>query len=315
MYDNIKIIQYFINEEQRLRCFNELKKRVIRYNGNDKNYLFGYIKNMNLKITQNNLTIHGSIAKFLNGENCTPLKRKDVEIAIHQLEDEIGIELSNAIVKYVEFGPSFIVKENLGKYFNLFGWAPKLGKSIHFLNSRETATVTYKSKTGFQEFILYNKTEEMIKKGAKKKIPTNFTGQNVFRLEYKIKNIRGIREKFGRDLTLYDLFEKNIYQTFQKLFLEFYNSIEKYGRTIFVHKSETIRQYKDNFYELQRQIHPDEYNEYHREVKEAGKIPNRYFSAIRSNDRKRSKNFQISNTSPLIAELDALVQKAALSSD
>ena len=297
-----------------------INKKLIRSYGNHKSFSYGYIGNMHLKINRDRLVIHGSIAKFLNQENCTPLKRTDVERSIHKLEDEIGIKLNNAIVTYVEFGPSIIVNENPGRYLDLFGWPPRLGKTTEssetesiktdFLFSGQKATVTYRSKTGYQEFIVYNKIKEMEGKRAKNKIPPNFKGKNVFRLEYKIKNPHGIKDKFGRKLTLYDLFDENVYKKFQLLFLEFYNSIEKYGRTVFVHNVTTPKEFIETFFERQRQLHPDEYNDFHREVIDSGKISSTTLSRIRSGDKKRSEDLQKSDTSPLIAELDEKVKDA-----
>jgi hypothetical protein len=313
MFDNIKLslnLNTFFTEDRRLLWINEIKEKFEKIYGHTEDYLCWKIRNMKFRITSDRLVIHGSIAKFINNENCTPLNRSSVEKAIHLLEDEIGINLKNAKVIYCEFGPSLIVKEIPGKYLSFFGWPPNLSKSVNYSNSREITTITYKSKTGYQEFILYNKINEMLNKRAKQNIPEFYAGKNVVRLEYKIKNLRGINEKFGRELSAYDLFDVCIYQKFQNLFFEFYNSIEKCGRAVNFQNPKTPKQFRDNFCEFQRQMHPDEYNEYHRAVKESGVMPDKTLSRIRTEDRKRSKNTQISDTAPLIEELDKQVNEA-----
>jgi len=239
----------------------------------------------------------------------------DVEKAILKLKEKFEIDLSKSKLTYVEFGPSIIVNENPGKYLNLFGWPPRLKKYIVSSHTKEISTVTYESETGYQEFILYNKLKEMEDKGLRSKkneikIPKDYIGKNVIRIEYKIKTSSGILDRFGRVLTAHDLYNESIYNVFQKMFLDFYNSIEKNGRTIYINNSKTPKQFVENFYERQRHLHPDEFNEYNQEVIESGIMKSKDLSFIRSKDRKRSQDIQISNTAPLIVELDMKINKA-----
>jgi len=94
------------------------------------------------------------------------------------------------------------------------------------------------------------------------------------------------------------------------MFLDFYNSIEKIGRTVFIHNSRTPKQFVENFYERQRHLHPDDFNEYIQEVIESRMMKSKDLSNIRSLNRKRSQNIQKSSTAPLIAELDMKINEA-----
>ncbi len=134
------------------------------------------------------------------------------------------------------------------------------------------------------------------------------------RLEYRIIRRRGIRAKFGRDLTAYDLFNYEIYRKLQGLFLESYKAIPKNGRHVFIDTAKTITPAK--FEELQaeqwRQSYPEEYNAYLQRLKESGAVTNKSLERIRARNRKQNKDYTISDTSPLIAELDSHVYNAAM---
>ena len=88
----------------------------------DVNSYSGHLKNMGVYQNLDGTIIHGSLAKFLNSENITPLTRVQIEIAIRKLEEDTGLDLSTAIIRGLEFGVSIITKEKPSEYFKLFGY-------------------------------------------------------------------------------------------------------------------------------------------------------------------------------------------------
>lgn len=172
------------------------------------------LKNMVIFKNLNSLTILGSLAKYLHNENMTPLNREGVKQAIKKLERDIGLRLNCAFVCSVEFGASIITKEKPFEYLCLFENTKRLTRhEASKLTGIET--VAYSSDTGAFGFIGYDKTKEMEKR--KQDIPQLFFNTNVLRLEYKIRQRRGIEAKFNGDLLAYNLFDGKVYKRFQEL--------------------------------------------------------------------------------------------------
>ena len=107
----------------------------------------------------------------------------------------------------------------------------------------------------------------------------------------------------------YDLFSENVYQVFQRLFLERYMDIDKMGRQIYSNKSKNLTPSKIR--ELQaeqyRQNYPKEYQYFIQKSKEAGQLSPRSLERIRAANRKYNRNVSISDQNTLIKELDAYV--------
>jgi hypothetical protein len=53
---------------------------------------------MGVFIGLDSIIIHGSLAKYLNGENVSNMTLQQVEEAIRKLENEIGLNLDTAII-------------------------------------------------------------------------------------------------------------------------------------------------------------------------------------------------------------------------
>ena len=209
MIDNIclKILRY--DNEEILEHLQDSWRR------DDKTYT-GHIRNMGIYISPGIIIIHGSLAKFLNGENVSTLTFGQIEKAIRELENETGLSLETAIVTTVELGISLITSEPVAKYLKLFGFPARFTRH-EYAKITGVETISYSSPTGSYQFTGYDKVQEVQSK-KKQKIPESLEGKNILRLEYKIKKRRGIKAKFRRDLTAYDLFNPILYRKLQNLF-------------------------------------------------------------------------------------------------
>jgi hypothetical protein len=275
----------------------------------DVNTYSGHIRNMGVYKNLDGINIHGSIAKYLNTENLTPLTRGQVKEAIRKLEAETGLDLSMAIVKSLEIGISVFTKEKPSEYLKLFG-NPAIVTRREFSKTTGVETITYATKTGASQFTGYDKIQEM--KSRKGNLHLFFSDDsNVLRLEYKIVRRRGIQARFKRDLRAYDLFDRDIYRKLQSLFLEAYNAIPKLGRQCYFSKLDNITPTKwtETLAEQYRQIHPKECLYLQQTLRESGALSDKNRERIRAADRRRAKDFSISDKSPVIAELDELVRR------
>lgn len=273
----------------------------------DVNTYKGKLKNMVIWHNLNCLTVFGSLAKYLNDENMTPLNRKEVKQAIKRLEKNIGLSLKSAIVSSVEFGTSIITNEKPFEYLDLFWYTKRLAR-VKTTKWTGVETVLYTTPTGSFEFCGYDKVKEMLDNN--KEIPLLFNGANVLRLEYKIRKRKGIQAKFNdNDLTAYSLFDENVYKKFQELFLDAYKDIDKMGRLVYGDKSENITPLKvlNLQAEQYRQSFPKDYRYNIQQLIEAGKLFPKSLERIRAKNHKLGNDFSISDQSILIEELDALV--------
>lgn len=272
----------------------------------------GTIGTMRVYQNLDGATIHGSLAKYLQGENMSPLSRAGVRAAIEKLEKELGLDLAAAAVGSVEIGTSIILKERPAEYLRLFGDPAVYTKSV-YSKAGFFESVSYGTSTGAFQFSAYDKGREMTDK--RQAIPPLFSGHNVLRLEYRIIRRRGIGARFGRDLTAYDLFDYEVYRKLQGLFWAAYKGIPKTGRRVYIDtaKPMTPARLEQLQAEQYRQSFPLEYKAGLQTLKEAGALTGKNLERIRARDRRQGRDFAISDKSPLIAELDTHVYNAALS--
>ena len=253
------------------------------------------------------IIIHGSLAKFLKGENVSNISHLQVKEAIWKLEKETGISFEEAIIKSIEYGVSFITKETPAEYLKLFGYPARYIRH-EYATITGVETVTYSTQSGSYQFTGYNKVLEVQRK-KKQNIPALFEGLNVLRLEYKITRRRGMQAKFHRDLTAYDLFNPIIYKKLQNFFVETYQAIPKFGWQSDITKLEKITP-KQWFYllaEQYRQTFPKEYLYYLKVLKESGALTEKSLERIRAANREMGRKYSLAEKSLLIEELDGLV--------
>jgi hypothetical protein len=207
----------------------------------------------------------------------------------------------------VELGVSIETKENPSEYLRLFGNRTRFTR--HEYSSRKgTETITYSKLKGSFQFSGYDKTTEAIQKH--KQIPTMFEGLNILRLEYKIVRRRGIKAKFHRGLTDYDLFNPAVYEKFKTLFLEAYQTIPKFGRQFYVDSFVNItpKKWDEILAEQYRHSFPNEYRDLIQSLRESGAISDKSFEWIRATERRREREYNMVDKSPLVVELDEKVR-------
>jgi len=283
--------------------------RTDGYRGDDFRWQ-GSIGPIHIRQYPNRFTILVSLPKLLFGENVTVLHRKDVERAIHEVEERIKLGLEKAKVCSVEIGSSIVTSRSAGEYLVLFGDCPRFKQWV-CCQFGKVESVTYFTPKGSYKFIGYDKALQMIEGG--RQVPPAYQGGNIFRLEYVIKNSQGIREKFGDGLTAYDLFVPDVYAKLKRLFHGFYLSIVKNGRGICMELWDgpvTPKGFKDMLAEQFRQRFPDECRRLISEKRLKGQMSDSSYNLLRSwfmAANPKDRGLPASARNDLIAELDALV--------
>jgi hypothetical protein len=273
----------------------------------DINTYSGHIQNMGGFMSLDSVIIHGSLAKYLNGENVSVLTIWQVEEAVRKLENETGFNLETAIVKMVECGVSVITTEQPAEYLKLFGYPARYTRH-EYATMTGVETITYSTQSGSYQFTGYNKTLEVQRK-KKQSIPSWLEGANILRLEYRIVRRRGLQAKFRRDLTAYDLFTPAVYWELQNLFIEAYQAIPKFGWQYQIETEEKVtpKKWFELLAERYRQIFPKECLHLLKVLKESGALTDKNLERIRAANRAREKKYKLVESSHLIRELDDLV--------
>ena len=75
----------------------------------DTNTIKGHIKNFGISQNIDGIFLQGSLAKYLNDENITPLTKEQIKESVYLLQDDLKVDFSNAIVTGLEFGTSIIL--------------------------------------------------------------------------------------------------------------------------------------------------------------------------------------------------------------
>ena len=117
----------------------------------DINTYSGHIQNMGVFISLDSVIIHGSLAKYLNGENVSNLTRWQVREAIQKLEDEINLSLETAVVKMIECGVSIITTHPPAEYLKLFGYPARYTRH-EYATMTGVETVTYSTQSGSYQY-------------------------------------------------------------------------------------------------------------------------------------------------------------------
>jgi hypothetical protein len=266
----------------------------------------GRIKNMRIRVGVGGATIQGSLPKFFQGENISPLDRRAVAAALEALGGALGFDLGEAAVRSLEVGVSVIVKEQPGKYIDLFGNLPRYSRNDYHNSRGILECRSYFTKTGPFGFSLYDKVAEM----AGKPTPELFKGCDVLRLELRIKKAAGLTALMGQNLTAADLSDYAIYRRLQGHFLRFYEDIPKTGRIVYSNMSEreTAAGLTAKCAEAFRQGNRAAYDRMLAGSFAAGCMTRECFDRIRAADRKRGGDWGVSYPGPLLAELDDKVR-------
>lgn len=265
----------------------------------DKNTFHGHIKNIKAFQNLDGCILHGSIAKYLNGENITPLTRAQLKQAVLLLQQDTGLDFSQAIVISLEIGTSITLKNPVLEYLLCFD-SMNDSRYIRFRadTCKELQSINYRTNTGGFEFSCYDKIQEM-----KEPIPELYLNDNVLRLELRIKSRQTIRGIFKKDLSPLELYSKETIAELKKQFADFYKSIPKTKQIVYANFSKQITpaELTDKLAEAFRQSHPEEYNSIIKILTAKGCLTKKNLERIRA---KNKHSNVLSEKNELINELD-----------
>ena len=200
----------------------------------------GSINNLTVQVKNGSISIDGSLAKFLYGNNIETLDRDSTEEAINKLSKCLGINIDEADITELEFGTNFIMKQPIYNYIN------KLNElSGFYINKMNNESLYYnsigrtKGSKGKNNKVLvfYDKSKE-----SKNDLLNGINNQNLLRFEvrYNGRICRQLKQQEVKAKTLYDPI---FYQIMLNDYIEHYRMIPKSKEAKFI--IESIKSPKD----------------------------------------------------------------------
>ena len=193
-------------------------------------YMSGYLKNIKVSLQYDiitkiaiRLTVLGSVPKFLFNNNIASCSPSDIQTFIDTISSALDIDVSMAIVSWLDFGLNFCVTRPVPDYITAINRYPRIHKSQY-----EGETVTFAAKSKSKVITFYDKIKEV--KASKNKlqptnIPQEFYDLNILRYEVRYRKQPYKKFKREKPIQLKDLtpngFHKLLFEhlkaTFQKV--------------------------------------------------------------------------------------------------
>lgn len=178
---------------------------------------FGNLEGLKVSVSVGGLSVIGSLAKFLFGNNVYPLDRRATAQALEKLGDALHIQVSKANVTGLEFGANFPMKHPVTDYLARLGVMPRLERVQVTPNS-----LRYEGRGKQQPkvFAFYDKTAEA------KGIECLNELANLLRYEIRL-NGRVPYQLSVPDVKASALYELSFYRVMAKYYQDSYYSISK----------------------------------------------------------------------------------------
>lgn len=180
-----------------------------------------------LKVSQNSfgVEVSGSLAKFLHGENITPMDLRGAADAVAKLSDALHLRMDEAQVTRLEFGRTFEVSRPVPDYLQRLGDKPRMKRNcfaqgaLYYLN---------KGKEQTRVLAFYDKGEEARASGMS--MPAGLESSNLLRYELRFCK-RVAQQAKAREVTAATLCDERFYRHMVELWRDNYFSISKTNKT------------------------------------------------------------------------------------
>ena len=210
---NISIDRSDINENTDLMGEIGTRIEIDPYYSNELK-VEGKLGNLKVVITEMEIKVYGSIAKYLNGDNLETLSLEKLRDAVKKLENELGVPVHKGKIKRVDLAGTFQMKEKPLLYLK------KLGSLQGFIRNTFSSDTLYYARGKEIQLCFYDKGKEM---GVK-----SLEAGNLLRYECRFHR-KGIRRLFKRDLTVGDILGEKAFNVFISRWYGVYTTISKVG--------------------------------------------------------------------------------------
>jgi hypothetical protein len=181
-------------------------------------YTNGHLKNLRISISETRITVQGSLAKYLNGNNVNLLNKSQTKKAILMISRELNLPVQLATVTRIDIAMNLTMNQPPELY------RKHLGQARYFKKKTFDTTVYYKKKA--EEIIFYDKLDELKNHHQPYK---HLLSSNLLRIEYRAMknpaNLMGLPS-----LQAFQIYEVGIYSALLEKFRFTFESIEKLSK-------------------------------------------------------------------------------------
>lgn len=182
---------------------------------------FGHLEGLKVSVFVGGVSVVGSLAKYLYGNNVYPLGRHTTAQAVEKLSDALHIQADNINVTGLEFGDNFLMKRPVPEYLAKLGDIPRLERVQITPNS-----VRYEGtgKLHPQTFVFYDKIADATAKEMT--YPEGLKGANMLRYEMRL-NGRLSHQLRIQEVTASTLYQLPFYRMMVRRYQDTYFSVKK----------------------------------------------------------------------------------------
>jgi hypothetical protein len=181
-----------------------------------QSYVTGNILGMNVSVSNNGISLKGSICKSYLGNNFKTLTRQDTQRAIEQLADVTLLPVQEANLTKIDFANNFIVSCTPESYYYF------LGDCQHFDRIIYQRSIAYLNSLRYKTF--YNKIAEGKSKGEV--IPAIWANKHVLRYELRYTS-RLLKQFNTTQIQAKDLYKESFYIDMVSRWIKEYEAIKK----------------------------------------------------------------------------------------
>ena len=180
-----------------------------------------------LRVSQSSfgVEVSGSLAKFLHGENITPMDLRGAADAVAKLSDALHLRMNGAKVTRLEFGRTLEVSRPVAGYLQRLGDVPRMRRNVfapgalYYLN---------KGKEQNKALVFYDKGDEARASGMA--IPAGLESASLLRYELRFYK-RVAQQAKAREVTAATLCDERFFRYMVELWQDNYFSISKTNKT------------------------------------------------------------------------------------
>jgi len=183
----------------------------------------GKLKNYSVCVSDNGISMKGSLAKNHFGDNIHTLTRKDAQRAIEELSDRLHIDINVAKVTRLDISTVLYTKYPPADYY------PYLGQKPYFERLQSTPDTLYYNNHQ-KQIVFYDKKKEATDKGVQ--IPEILKNANLLR--YELRYTKRINKQLNADVTAGKLYVRPFYDSLIENWYKELKEIQKLKKQSFM---------------------------------------------------------------------------------
>ena len=257
----------------------------------------GRLKNYFVSVYESGISLYGSLAKYLLGDNIQTLTRKDVQKAIKALGDDLHTDISAARVTRLDISNLLYTKHPPADYFRYLGEKPYF-KRLEVAKDETLRYINYQRQIEF-----YDKAKEA--EAHDTPIPENLQDMNLLR--YEVRYLENINTQLEADVTAGILHNREFYDYLVKCWQNEFKTIQKLKKQSFmIDNITTVKEAETAlFAHLLQQSGPSTIGEFLNELRAKDTFKDRQrYCDIKRNLNKISATYEYSEKSDLMQELE-----------